>query len=313
MSLFQSILNVLRFHRRNWKAIVLCILTATVFWFFNALNKTYTANLSFLLSFNFDRENYVPVKDLPEMVRINVTGNGWDLFKRSTGVQSTPLEIPLERPSEVKKIVGSTLPLLFSHQLGDLRINFVLNDTLYIDLEPKGGKWVPLAVDTTTLDFKKGYGLTSDIAITPDSVFVEGPRRMVNKLEEPVKLKLTRRNIDEDFSEQVKIDFPDSDRIIKDPSAARVSFRVDKMVVMKDSVNIELKNVPSTVKSIQTMRIPITYAVPQRFTGQVNPDSLKAVLDLKGFMRGKAKYLPRVEGLPPYSKVLEMDSVRVIL
>src|SRR5688572_3026280 len=115
MRVFNSFLNVLRFNRKNWRAVVLCIFAATVFWFFNALNKTYTTNINFPVRFDFDQSNYVPVSSLPNDVRINVTGNGWDLFKRSTGVKAVPLEIPLGRPAEVKKIVGSTLPVIFSN------------------------------------------------------------------------------------------------------------------------------------------------------------------------------------------------------
>src|SRR3954468_23763656 len=106
MSVFKSILNVLRFNRRNWRAVVLCIFAATIFWFLNALNKSYTTNLNFPLRFDYDKTNFVPVRSLPRQVRINVTGNGWDLFKQSTGVKNIPLEIPLERPADVKKNSG---------------------------------------------------------------------------------------------------------------------------------------------------------------------------------------------------------------
>jgi hypothetical protein len=71
MKVINSIFNVLRFNQRNWRAVVLCIFAATVFWFFNALNKTYTTNLRFPLSFDYDHENFVPVKALPRDVRIN--------------------------------------------------------------------------------------------------------------------------------------------------------------------------------------------------------------------------------------------------
>ena len=78
MRLFNSILNIFRFNRRNWRAVVLCVFAATIFWFFNALNKSYTTNINFPLSFDYDRDNFVPVRNLPAQVRLNVTGNGWD-------------------------------------------------------------------------------------------------------------------------------------------------------------------------------------------------------------------------------------------
>ena len=76
MRILDSIFNILRFNRRNWKAVVLCMFTATIFWFFNALNKTYTTNINFPLDFEFDRQNFIPVKGLPQFVRLNVLETG---------------------------------------------------------------------------------------------------------------------------------------------------------------------------------------------------------------------------------------------
>src|SRR5687767_8995754 len=62
MSFIQSIFNVLIFHRRNWKAVALCIFAATVFWLFNALNKSYTTNINLPLTFDYDQDSYIAVR-----------------------------------------------------------------------------------------------------------------------------------------------------------------------------------------------------------------------------------------------------------
>jgi hypothetical protein len=313
MSPFNSILNILRFNRRNWKAVVLCVFAATVFWFFNALNKTYTTNINFPLNFDYDRANFVPVQALPGQVRINVTGNGWDLFKRSTGVKIAPLEIPLERPAEVKKIVGSNLPVFFSSQVEGLEINFVLTDTIYIDLEPRTGRWVKLAMDSLQFNLKEGYGIASEISIAPDSVFLEGPQRLVARFKSPVLLKLRQRNIDEDFNEDVELDIPSSEVIKRDPPTVSVAFDVARMVEVKDSLLVTVENVPPTVSIVEQRYIPVTVSIPENMAENFTLDSARAVLDLRNFRRGEAKLLPRVDGLPPFTQVVKIDSVRIRL
>jgi hypothetical protein len=313
MRLFNSILNILKFNRRNWRAVVLCIFAATIFWFFNALNKTYTTNLNFPLQFEFDRSNYVPVRSMPQQVRINVTGNGWDLFKRSTGVKMPSLEIPLDRPSDVKKIVGSTLPIIFSNQVEGLEINFVLTDTLYLDLEPKTGRWISLGIDSIENNLREGYGLASAVSIMPDSVFIEGPERLILEFKEPVKLRLPHRNIDEPFMEDVEIGIPSSNVIKRDPPTVAVMFDVEKMITVEDSIFISVENIPPTVSKVESRKIPITIAVPQQALRQFSLDSVRAVLDLSNFRRGEAKIFPRVDGLPPFTQVIKIDSVRIRL
>jgi hypothetical protein len=314
MSILNNIFNVLRFNRRNWKAVVLCVFTATVFWFFNALNKTYTTNINFPLSFDYDNENFIPVEGLPQYVRLNVTGNGWELFKRSTGVKNDALQIPLERPGEVKKIVGSGLTFAFTNQLNGLEINHVLSDTLYLDLEPKAGRWIKLAVDSLQHNIRAGFGLASDIAVMPDSTFIEGPARLISKIKEPVMLSIPQRNIDDQYIENIAVELPFDDIITRQPPAVSVMFNVEELVTVHDSISLVIENIPPSVLDVMNSRkIPVTFTVPETLMQRLKIDSVKAVLDLKDFSGGTAKILPRVDGLPPYSKVVKIDTVIVRL
>ena len=314
MSFLDSIFNILRFNSRNWKAVVLCVFTATVFWFFNALNKTYTTNISFPLTFDYDNQNFVPVEGLPQYVRLNVTGNGWELFKRSTGVKLDPLEIPLERPAEVKKIVGSGLTFAFSNQLDGLEINRVLSDTLYLDLEPKVGRWVKLAVDSIQYNIKEGFGLTSDIAVMPDSTYVVGPKRLFERIRAPVMLNIPQRNIDEHYIENIEVELPFQEVMTREPPAVSVMFNVEEMITVQDSISLGVENIPSTVSEVMTSgKLPVVLSIPESFMQGLKMDSIKAVLDLADFEGGTARILPRVDGLPPYSKVVKIDSVIVKL
>jgi len=294
---------------------VLCIFTAMVFWFFNALNKTYTTNISFPLSFDYDNENFIPVAGLPQNIPLNVTGNGWELFKRSTGVKMEPLEIPLERAGEIKKIVGRDLKFSFTAQLGEgVLINQVLSDTLYIDLEPKAGRWIKLTVDSVQYNIKTGYGLASEIAIIPDSTFIEGPARLIERIREPVMLSIPQRNLDEHYVENIEVELPHEGLITRRPPAVSVMFNVEEMITIHDSIALALVNIPPAVSEVVNFgKIPVTLSVPERFAEGLRMDSLRAVLDLRNFSGGKEKILPRVDGLPPFSSVLKIDSVIVSL
>lgn len=314
MSILNSIFNILRFNRRNWRAVVLCIFTATVFWFFNALNKTYTTNISFPLAFDYDNENFMPVEGLPSNVRLNVTGNGWELFKRSTGVKMDPLQIPLERPGDVKKIVGSGLKFSFTNQLNGLQINHVLSDTIYLDLEPRIGRWIMLAIDSVQYNIKEGYGLASDIAVMPDSTYVVGPKRVIERIKEPIQLNIPQRNIDEHYIANIPVELPFEELITIEPPAVSVMFNVETMVRVQDSIGLEIVNIPPSVSDVMnTSKIPVTLSIPESFMQGLEMDSVKAVLDLKNFTGGTAKIQPSVAGLPPYSSVIKIDSVIVRL
>lgn len=312
MSFVNSLLNILRFNKNNWKAVVLCILAATIFWFFNALNKNYTTTINFPLAFDYDHEGFVTVRPLPGAVRINVTGIGWNLFRRSAGLKVPPLVIPLERPADVKKIVGSTLPGFFANQLADFQINFVLTDTLHIAIEPKKIRKVALDVELPAILFRQGYVLVSDISIVPDSVTLEGPQPLITGLTNPVHLQIQQRNIDEDFEEAIDVKFLNDELIKRDPASVKVKFDVERLMEVSDSVQLQVINAPRQARPvIEQGKVPYTLGIPESYVNDFHPDSLKAVVDLADLPKGEKKILPHLIGIPPFSKIVGLDSVSV--
>lgn len=312
MSFVNSILNFFRFNKKNWKAVVLCLFAATVFWFFNALNKSYSANINFPVAFDYDKENFVPVKALPTSIRMNVSGLGWDLFRKSSGLKVPPLVIPLERPNEVRKIVGSTLPPLFSTQLEGLQINFVLTDTVYVDIDERIKKKFKLAVSSPWQFLHPNFGFIHDITISPDTVWIEGPRKIINELPEVLNLSLPEKNIDSDFIGEVEVSLSNDHLLRRDPPVVHVSFDVEKLMEVQDRLSLSLLNTPANVKpKVEVTEVNCTYRLPVSLVKSFSSDSLTAVIDLATLTEGETKIIPSVIGLPKQARLVKIDTVRV--
>ena len=315
MRLLNSLFNLLHFNRKNWKPISLCVVAATIFWFFNALNKNYTTTINFPLRFDYDARNYIPVKPLQDELRLNVTGMGWDIFRRTMGLREQPLVIPLDRPSSIKKIVGSgsNLPALLAGQLEALQINFVVNDTVYIDFEPKGRRWLSLSSDSIPDYIHQDFGIVGPINISPDSILLEGPLKVITTLPEPYSLPIEAVEIDEDFDEEIQVNVPNSNFITSFPSHVRVSFSVERFVEMTDTVRLELTNIPQNAQpKINVAKLPATIRIQQSMVQSFPWDSLRAVVDLKAFNKGNIKVRPKLVGLPLSAELVNIDTIRII-
>ena len=311
MGFITSIFDFLRFNKKNWKAVVLCLFAATVFWFFNALNKNYSANINFPLDFDYDQEHYVPVKRLPTSVRMNVNGLGWDLFRKSSGLKVPPLIIPLENPTEVSKIVGSTLPALFSSQLEGLQINFVLIDTLNIEIDEKVRRKLNLKVDSVWKYLNRDFGVIDRIQLVPDTVWIEGPKKIVNALPQTIALALPERNIDSRFIGEVEIVFPNNDVISRNPPVAQVSFDVEKLMEISDRVQLKFINASRSRANSNATEVNCTFRLPVSLVNTLSLDSLKAVIDLKNVPNGSHKLIPEIIGLPDQARLIKVDTVLV--
>lgn len=311
--MLNSLFNILHFNRKNWRAISLCVLAATIFWFFNALNKNYTTTINFPLRFDYDARNYIPIKPLEDELRINVSGMGWDIFRRTIGLREQPLVIPLDRPSTVKKIVGSTLPALFSSQLEAFQINFVVSDTVYIDIQPKGRRWLSISSDSIANKIHPEFGIIGLISIKPDSVLIDGPLNMISELKEPYPIQLESTSIDDDFNEEVEVNVPHSNLITRTPLMVRVSFNVEKFVEVTDTVKLELTNIPKDAQpKMDIAKLPATLRLQESKVEKFPWDSLRAVVDLRTFNKGNIKVRPELIGLPEYAEVIKIDTIRII-
>lgn len=310
MNGLSAILRNFRLSRRNWKAVALCFITATIFWLFNALNKNYSTNINIPIEFEYDRESFIAVEPLPTSVRINVSGIGWDLFRRSVGLKVPPLVVPLEKPAEVKKIVA--VPALFAHQLERFDINFMLTDTLRVAIEPIEKRWLTLRLDVKAINLQPNHVRTSEPKLTPDSIEVSGPAPLVRAFIEPVYLKLADADIDRDYDEDVDVELLNNDFIQRNPPRVHVSFKVDRLIEMEDSIPLRIINYPKEANPYLGIKaLPCRFSIPESKMNQYSPDSVFAVVDLRNFVGGTQQIKPVVSGLPPYSEVHRIDSVYV--
>ncbi|MFW5761296.1 MAG: hypothetical protein ACOCXH_09975, partial [Cyclobacteriaceae bacterium] len=169
----------MRGNKEDWKIIALCFLGATIFWFFNALNKQYTASIRYPVDFVFDRDSTVLVNTLPDEIRLIVSGGGWDLLRKTFWFDIEPVTIDLENPTETEYLSRDFLTPLVREQVTQIEINEVLNDTIPIHIEKKISKTIPIKVDTARLQLAEGLKIVSDITLEPDSVTVTGPESQI--------------------------------------------------------------------------------------------------------------------------------------
>lgn len=311
MSVWSGIVSLFRFDKTNWKAVVLCAIAATVFWFFNALNKEHTATIAYPLELKYDEARYISVKNLPTQVTLNITGSGWDLLRKSLGFKINPLQISLEKPVETQKIPPATLLPLALAQIGQTKINHVANDTLFLQIEPRKRKKVKLTVNRKQLRFELGYGISSAIKIAPDSAVVEGPQSLIKKLPDTLMLPFPHGRISQRIKTEIDLNTDGAQAITTTPISTIVSFDVD-----------ELRDITKQVKVI------VLPAAPYRF--QVSADSVRlrlrlpasqrnaadrigfvGLIDLRAMEPGVRKIAPAIKGLPAFAELLAVDSITI--
>jgi hypothetical protein len=314
MRYIRLFVNLFHFNRTNWKAVALCFIAALTFWLFNALNKEYSTNLRFPLRFEFDQTQFAPARQLPQNLLINVRGNGWDLFRKYFGVRLPVLIIPLERPAETKKIVASTLPALISSQLNGIQINFVVMDTLRVQIENRVTRKVTIMADINQVSFRNNEGRIGPVEVTPDTVEVTGPASMIESLPDTLIVSVPPTRAGSTFSEGVEVTFPNLEFANRNPPVVEVSFPIGKLVQITKQVVLKIDRFPwGTI--VEYDSVNASFLVPSPLIEQFDSAALQAVIPierLEEMKHGEIKsFLPELAGLPELATVVHVDSVKV--
>lgn len=290
MSYVRNILNNLRglrppLNKDNWKAVVLCMITAFIFWLFNALNKTYTTHIDYPIHFQYNTDSLIAVSDLPRRIPLNVSGGGWNLLRKTLSVNPNPIFVNFDNPVNTQYITQYNLMPIASDHLEELTINFVGIDTLYIQIERKVRKKVKVKADTLNVELAQDYAINSPVDISPDSIELTGPESLINEYSDTLNLRIPDTDIDEDYNEEVSVADQLNDHIISSPNVVDVSFKVVRYIPVTEEFYIEKVNFPDN-RSIELNRevVKANFKVPEPTKDQIDIFDFSVIADYNNLM-----------------------------
>ncbi|MDH5608357.1 MAG: hypothetical protein OEY56_02670 [Cyclobacteriaceae bacterium] len=228
----------------NWKVVLLSLMGATTFWFFNALNKEYGARIKYPIEFIFNRDSVVLMDPLPETITLEVSSGGWNLFRRTLWFSVDPIQIELDNPAEIKYLTRSSLMPEVSAQLDGLDINYLISDTLFINIERKISKKVTIQVDSINISLADNYRIISPIRIDPPEVTLWGPEPFISSLETEYYVMVPEARINKSLKNILKVPLPFDELMSAYPAQIEVSFEVDKFEKKTTKIQLELLNFP---------------------------------------------------------------------
>jgi len=298
-----SIIRGLRapFDKKNAKAIFLCLITAFIFWLFNSLNKEYTARIDFPITFVYNTDSLISLDKLPSRISVNVTGGGWTLLRRSVGLSDKPLEIDLEDPTSQKYLTQYSLLNIATDQLEELTVNFIINDTIYFNIERKVQKAVMIELDTSALNIAEDYEIVSGITIQPDSVQLTGPESVIEGLKGIIKLPVPDSNIDQDYSEEIPVSLGVPDIVKSEPENVNVYFQVEEFQTRDIQQKIERINFPNkSLFLLSDANVDLNVYYPVSKSEEMDTSKLKVIADYNKLNKGDSTIRLEFQNIPSF-------------
>jgi hypothetical protein len=309
LNFFRAISNLLRFDRTNWKVLALCVLAAGTFWLFNALNKNYATTVRLPLRFEFDGSRFQAVEPLPSQIAINISGSGWRIIRNEYGIKVPDITISLERPADVRKMSAASLLPVIASQLEGLKLNYMVTDTLFIHIDPITKRHVRVIGATDRISFRKGYGATGELQVTPDTASITGPASIIAALGDSIVLHPKAESLASTFAKDVSWSGPQESLLSVFPSLFAVHLPVDKVEQISITVPLRLPRVPADYQ-IAGDSIHVTWQVPANQITTTN--QVQARIELPRLTSGETRFvMPLLSGLPDGAMLIHLDSVQI--
>ena len=296
----------------RFRVIALCVVAATTFWFLNSLNENYSATVRYPLEFIYDQDKYIAVDNLPADIQLNVNGLGWNLLRNNLGIKVTPIRIPLENPAEIKKISGAAVPGYIADQLNDFDLNFVITDTLVINIDRRANKLCFVKVDSASISMEENYRVTSAINFLPDTTRISGPASIIDLLPDTMAVTIPQDEIDEDYNEiiPISIEHPKARLLKRNPPTVNVTFNVEEFVMSKVFAPLIPLNLPEKA-DINIAALEVSYVVPSGQSDVVAAESFEILLDFEKMNKADSTIAPELALAPPFVQDVVLDTTKI--
>lgn len=249
MHFFRNILHWLKElligeEQSNFRAIVLSILFASLFWLFNAFNSEHTYLIAIPVKLQY--ANGMNADTIKREVKITITGSGWKIAKEyfaNQEKQSLVYRLPTSQTQNYV-ISGALRNVLVQKLDKDLRIVEIQNDTFFINNNRNVSKRVKLFIDKEKLDLAEGFKIQGQVQISPATVVFEGSVEKVNQMPDSLPLVIREANIRKNFDKLISLSYLEKPYLKPLQTSVKVSFEVEKYISKKLKFDVEKINFP---------------------------------------------------------------------
>lgn len=215
----------------NLRTLVLCFLTAFVFWLLNSLNKAgYSTKINYPLEIKYNDSLYIATTPLPKQIAVSLSSTGWDLLKDNLSLNVSPLVYEVTNPLTVKRLDNVFLMEILSTKLKKTKVNYVVADTMVLNFERKLTKKITLKVDSLGIDLHKNFVVSSLINLSPSQIIIEGPESVLKNCQDTFFVKIPAKNLATNFDDKVSIILPKNVNIKASAEKTLVSFEVAELL-----------------------------------------------------------------------------------
>ena len=251
------------------KILLYCFVVGFFIWLFNELNNRSDATILYPIDFKYEDSDELFIVDAPpKFIDISINGTGWNLLRNLLKLNIKSAEYNINKPTQTKFILSSSLFPNISQSLEGVNLNYVVTDSILFNIEIKSNRNLKVLVDTSDISFRDNFERVGDILTSHNEIKVEGPQSIIKSLYDEYIIKIEDQNIDSDYDEEVRIE--DLNKFLTpNPEKINLSFKVAEFMNEEVSLNAFYVDDNFTIDTL----IVVSYKI-KKGEGLTDADSL---------------------------------------
>ena len=270
-----------RIQRGDWKAMTFCVFAAVTFWFFNAMTNDYSVDVSHPLVIHYEEDQYIPLSPIPNQIKFSTTASGWDIFTKTNFINSSPIELDLDDDFKKRKyITAARLKSIVAKQMDGIRINEILEDTIYVNFDKIRSKKIKLQTDPRKISLSEGYRLSGAVFIEPSEAIVTGPSSLLKNIPDVFNIKIEDKDISDKYEENIPFK-PSLDIKFKfNIDKVKIKFETFKLEKIEKELNLSKINFPKKKRiTISQETATLTYYARKEDLPLIDLQKFEAQID----------------------------------
>ena len=220
------------------RIFILCFFIGSFIWVFNELNSSSDTTVKYPLVFEYEnKSDYVVLEPLPDFIDISINGTGWNLLRNIFQINIEKATYTINKPSQTKFILSPILTPMISESLENVKLNYIVGDSIFLNIDDLINKNVYLNIDSTKIDLENNYKIISSLKLSYNQVTFYGPKSLINSISDTINLEIDIKSIKNDFNESINIIKNKNQFINSDPSSINLQFKVSEFIENKIEID----------------------------------------------------------------------------
>jgi hypothetical protein len=264
------------------------LLLSSIFWLLNALDHSYSTNITFPIRYSYNRPDKEMVGEIPSELTLNVSGRGYSLLREIFSARQHQLNLKVLSlnfnavPTDSNKafVLTKTMKEFLQRQMGsEITLNYITPDTLFYNFSTIIRKKA-LVEPNVNIEFNKQYMLGSSLIVQPDSIIISGPKVIIDTISKVQTEFKTFSKTDKSFSTELMLIPISGVYFVR--KKVTLTVPVEKFTESFVMVPVRVLNIPDsmTMKTFPSA-IKVNFIVSLRNYNKVNTHQFRAIVDYK--------------------------------